>query len=130
MVPEEWPIAPPVSRADSRVRRAGRGRLPVVRTDFFLDPAKRLTEQERALMTAMLADLIGGIADELSASLGPNASAANDEDGHQLLFVVGNVKVIVFLPAQAPSHDRYGEVGQKEGAPQTKRELPVHDWTS
>ena len=91
MVPEEWPIAPPVSRAASFARRAGRGRLPVVRQDFFLDPAKRLTEQERALMTAMLADLIGGIADELSASLGSSASAANDEDGHQLLLQLSAV---------------------------------------
>ena len=85
MVPEEWPIAPSASRAGPSARRAGRGRLPVVRQDFFLDPNKRLTEQERALMTAMLADLIGGIADELGASLGPGINAANDEDGHQLL---------------------------------------------
>ena len=85
MVPEEWPIAPPAVRADNPARRAGRGRLPVVRQDFFLDPAKRLTEQERALMTAMLADLVGTIADELAASLTATVGAANDEDGHQLL---------------------------------------------
>jgi hypothetical protein len=85
MVPEEWPIAPPARRAANPARRAGRGRLPVVRQDFFLDPAKRLTEQERALMTAMLADLIGTMADELGASLEASLGAANDEDGHQLL---------------------------------------------
>ena len=85
MVPEEWPIAPPAIRADNPARRAGRGRLPIVRQDFFLDPAKRLTEQERALMTAMLADLVGTIADELGASLTASMGAANDEDGHQLL---------------------------------------------
>lgn len=84
-MPEEWPIAPPALRAASSARRAGRGRLPVVRQDFFLDPARRLTEQERALMTAMLADLIGTMADELGASLEASPGAANDEDGHQLL---------------------------------------------
>ena len=91
MVPEEWPIAPPALRAANSARRAGRGRLPVVRQDFFLDPAKRLTEQERALMTAMLADLVGTMADELGASLETNLSAANDEDGHQLLLQLSAV---------------------------------------
>src|SRR5689334_19710351 len=88
MVPEEWPIAPSASRAAGLARRAGRGRLPVVQQDFFLDPAKRLTEQERALMTAMLADLVGTIADELSASVSAPMGIANDEDGHQLLLVL------------------------------------------
>jgi hypothetical protein len=91
MVPEEWPIAPPALRAANIARRAGRGRLPVVRQDFFLDPAKRLTEQERALMTAMLADLVGTMADELGASLEANLGAANDEDGHQLLLQLSAV---------------------------------------
>ena len=91
MVPEEWPIAPHALRAANSARRAGRGRLPVVRQDFFLDPAKRLTEQERALMTAMLADLIGTMADELGASLDANLGAANDEDGHQLLLQLSAV---------------------------------------
>jgi hypothetical protein len=91
MVPEEWPIAPPAVWAASPARRAGRGRLPVVRQDFFLDPAKRLTEQERALMTAMLADLIGTIADEIGASLDAKIGAANDEDGHQLLLQLSAV---------------------------------------
>ena len=60
MVPEEWPIAVPA--ADLRVvpsRPAGRDRLTTVRQDFFLDPGQRLSEQERALMTAMLHSLIG-----------------------------------------------------------------------
>lgn len=69
MVPEEWPIAaeaadPPVESARPR----GRGRLDSVRRDFFLDPAERLTEQERALMTAMLHDLIGTMAEEIAAA--------------------------------------------------------------
>ena len=94
MVPEEWPIAPPpVNGAASPARRTGRGRLPVIRQDFFLDPAKRLSEQERALMTAMLADLAGGIADELRARVGSGA-AANDDDGHQLVAQLGRARLL------------------------------------
>ena len=59
MVPVEWPIA--ADPADQMVDSAhvrGPSRLTTVRRDFFLDPSERLTEQERALMTAMLHDLI------------------------------------------------------------------------
>ena len=59
MVPEEWPIAVPA--ADLTVapaRNAGRDRLSTVRVDFFLDPGQRLSEQERAVMTAMLHGLV------------------------------------------------------------------------
>ncbi len=70
MVPEEWPLAapaadPPVEPARTR----GSRRLTSVRRDFFLDPAHRLTEQERALMTAMLHDLVGAIAADVLAAL-------------------------------------------------------------
>ena len=81
MVPVEWPIA--VSASDRSVepaRRAGRGRLATVRRDFFLDPAERLTEQERALMTAMLEGILAECADELRSGAGPGA-AANDDGG-------------------------------------------------
>ena len=53
MMPEEWPIAAFAADENAPARFAGRGRLATVRRDFFLNPAKRLTEQERALMTAM-----------------------------------------------------------------------------
>ncbi|HEU5482876.1 MAG TPA: DUF2336 domain-containing protein [Sphingomicrobium sp.] len=86
MVPDEWPIASP-SEDDGGypARPAGRRRLPTVRKDFFLDPRDRLTEQERALMTAMLAELLGTIAEEIRASLPMGFAAANDEDSQQLL---------------------------------------------
>jgi hypothetical protein len=86
MVPDEWPIASP-SEEDGGypARAAGRRRLPTVRKDFFLDPRDRLTEQERALMTAMLAELLGSIADEIRGALPPGSVAANDEDSQQLL---------------------------------------------
>ena len=86
MVPDEWPIASP-SEDDGGypARSAGRRRLPTVRKDFFLDPRDRLTEQERALMTAMLAELLGTIADEIRGALPANLVPANDEDSQQLL---------------------------------------------
>lgn len=95
MVPEEWPIAaPPDDRGAGPARPAGRERLATVRKDFFLDPRDRLTEQERALMTAMLADLLGGIADEIGASLPRGWGAANDEDGQQLVRQLGLARLL------------------------------------
>jgi hypothetical protein len=80
MMPEEWPIA--VSSTDRNVpaRAAGRGRLATVRLDFFLNPVERLTEQERALMTAMLHCLVGDIAGEIRAALPAGWVGANDDD--------------------------------------------------
>jgi hypothetical protein len=79
MVPVEWPLAalaadPPVESA----RMRGSRRLASVRRDFFLDPAHRLTEQERALMKAMLHDLVGSVAAEVAAALPGNAAAPVD----------------------------------------------------
>ena len=65
--------------ADAPARGAGRDRLSTVRVDFFLNPAERLTEQERALMTAMLHCLVGDIADEVRAALPSGVVAANDD---------------------------------------------------
>ena len=64
-MPDEWPIAAPSDDGRYPARAAGRRRLPTVRKDFFLDPRDRLTEQERALMTAMLAELLEAIAEEI-----------------------------------------------------------------
>lgn len=84
MVPVEWPIAAPAADGGPvSARTAGGTRLPTVRLDFFLDPRRRLTEQERALMTAMLADLIAMVADEFKSLLA-DAEPAND-DGEQIL---------------------------------------------
>ncbi len=71
MVPEEWPIA--VESADRMVDSAhtrSPSRLATVRRDFFLDPGERLTEQERALMTAMLHDLMAALAVAIRAAAG------------------------------------------------------------
>jgi hypothetical protein len=81
MMPEEWPIAAPAADQNASARPARRDRLAAVRVDFFLNPADRLSEQERALMTAMLHCLVGDISDEIRSTLPSGWSAANDE-GH------------------------------------------------
>ena len=86
MAPEEWPIAAPAAdRTVASSRLAGRGRLATVRRDFFLNPEERLSEQERALMTAMLHGLILDIADELRAALPATSAVANDDDNSELV---------------------------------------------
>ena len=85
MMPEEWPIAAPAADGNAPARLAGRGRLTTVRRDFFLDPAKRLTEQERALMTAMLNCLVSDVADAIRAALPSGRLAANDEGDAALM---------------------------------------------
>jgi hypothetical protein len=79
MTPEEWPIAAE-AEGTAPARAAGRGRLSTVRVDFFLDPAERLTEQERALMTAMLHCLIGDISSEIRGALPMGWTGANDDE--------------------------------------------------
>ncbi|HVF37513.1 MAG TPA: hypothetical protein VNA29_06180 [Sphingomicrobium sp.] len=77
MMPVEWPLA--ASAADHPVEparlRAGSGRLGTATRDFFLDEHERLTDEERALMAAMLRGLVGDIVDELVASLPPTWSS-------------------------------------------------------
>ena len=59
------------SRAPTCAQGAGGdGRIATALADFLLDPAERLSEQERAQMTSMLAVLIGGIAEDLAVRLG------------------------------------------------------------
>ena len=85
MMSEEWPIAAQAAdRPVDPARRAGLARLATVRRDFFLDPRARLSEQERALMTAMLDDLIATIADEIIAGLKDGLDIIGG-DGHEAL---------------------------------------------
>lgn len=80
MVPEEWPIAADAAdRPVDPVRARGPSRLSTVRRDFFLDPADRLTEQERALMTAMLHDLVASLAAEIGVAVGERARPVQPE---------------------------------------------------
>lgn len=88
MMPEEWPVTGPAPPNSALPRSMTRDRLTTVRRDFFLDPAKRLTEQERALMSAMLHCLVGDIADDLRAALPKGWAAANDGDNQKLFEVM------------------------------------------
>src|SRR5687767_15960800 len=85
MMPVEWPLAASAADrpVDSARPRAGRDRLPVAMADFFLDEGSRLTDEERALMAAMLRGLVSDIADELIAALPPifGAKAERLRDG-------------------------------------------------
>lgn len=91
---EEWPIAAPQpERAAGPARGAGADRLHVVMADFFLDPQQRLTEQERALMSFMLADLLEAMADEVRSAL-PGLGGSNDGDGRALAKVLAGAGLL------------------------------------
>jgi hypothetical protein len=66
--------------AEALGRRPARGRLATVRADFFLDPSERLSERERALMSAMLHCLISEIAERLRAELPAKSRGADDHE--------------------------------------------------
>jgi hypothetical protein len=81
MMPEEWPIAAEAAdRLVDPARLRGPSRLSTVRSDFFLDPSDRLSEQERALMTAMLHDLVATLATAITAAAGQR-SVERDPSG-------------------------------------------------
>ena len=94
MTPEEWPIAASAADQNAPARAAGGDRLSTVRVDFFLNPAERLSEQERALMTAMLHCLISDIADEIRAALPNLATPANDEGNLALIDLLSNAGLL------------------------------------
>ena len=82
MMPEEWPLAaPPADPPVESARTRGSRRLASVRRDFFLDPAHRLTEQERAMMTVMLHDLVDTVGGEVMAALPANGGRSADAEG-------------------------------------------------
>lgn len=80
MLPEEWPIRPPADRGIlAPVVTGGRDRLSAARQDFFLPAAQRLTEQERALMTAMLHRLVEEVSAEIQLHLPQEWLPANED---------------------------------------------------
>ena len=94
MMPEEWPIAASAGDENAPARPAGSDRLATVRADFFLDSAQRLSEQERALMTAMLHCLVGDVADALRSALPRGRAAANDMDNLALIEVLTGSRLL------------------------------------
>jgi hypothetical protein len=87
MMPVEWPLAASAADRPTDPARpsAGRDRLGIVMSDFFLDESGRLTDEERALMAALLRGLVTDIADELIAAL-PPLMAAQAESGKDLAY--------------------------------------------
>ena len=79
-MPVEWPLAASAADrpADPARPRTGLDRLPVVMADFFLDEGSRLSDEERALMAALLRGLVADIADEIIASLPPLLGAKSE----------------------------------------------------
>ena len=95
MDPVEWPIAAPAAdRPVELARRAGGDRLDTVRRDFFLSPDDRLSEQERALMTAMLHGLVANLADELRATLPVDAAEACEIEPEELIAELNRVHLL------------------------------------
>ena len=94
MLPEEWPVTADSADSNAPARSAHRDRLATVRTDFFLNPAQRLTEQERALMTAMLHCLIGDISDEIRAAVPKGAAPANDDGNLKLIATLSSARLL------------------------------------
>jgi hypothetical protein len=95
MMAEEWPIgSAPADPSYAPAQGAARDRLATVRADFFLSPVERLTEQERALMTAMLHCLVGDIADELRAALPSGVAAANDDRNLALVDSLASARLL------------------------------------
>ena len=93
MLPDEWPGAADAADQNAPARSGG-DRLATVRVDFFLHPSERLTEQERALMTAMLHSLVGDIADELRAALPSSMAAANDDRNLALVATLSSARLL------------------------------------
>jgi hypothetical protein len=87
MMPVEWPLAASAADRPAEPARPGarRGRLGVATADFFLEDSGRLTDEERALMAAMLRGLITDIADELIAGL-PSLLGAQAERAREGLY--------------------------------------------
>lgn len=112
---------PLVDRA--RVRRGSR-RLAIAIQDFLLDPADRLTEQERALMSGMLLSLVERLADEIRvrlpdelarASECPAADLVLDLHRHGLLARPGLIQLLLRRADIARLHDVVAGIQKQPG---------------
>ena len=125
MVPVEWPIAAEAAdRPVDPARPRGPSRLATVRRDFFLDSSARLTEQERALMSAMLADFVATLTAEISAAAGLHASPADEGRTNAALVGSGllNRPGLVSLMLRRADEHRIAATFASHGGP---RKLPL-----
>ena len=126
MLPEEWPLAAlSADRPVESARTRGSRRLASVRRDFFLDPAYRLTEQERALMTAMLHDLLGTVAGEIlsaaQSDAGPGPDATVLAKRLTAAGLLDREELVGLLVRRADEHRISGAFAARAGA----RKLPL-----
>ena len=125
MVPVEWPIAAEAAdRPVDPARPRGPSRLATVRRDFFLDPAERLTEQERALMSAMLADFVATLSDQIAAAMGSSANPSDEGRTNAALAGSGllNRPGLVSLMLRRADEHRISATFASHGGP---RNLPL-----
>ena len=125
MVPVEWPIAAEAAdRPVDPARPRGPSRLATVRRDFFLDPADRLTEQERALMSAMLADFVATLSGQIAAAAGFHSSPSDAGGTNAALMGSGllNRPGLVALMLRRADEHRIAATFASHGGP---RKLPL-----
>lgn len=127
------PTRPSAARAaDLRVDRAraggGGGRLATVARDFLLPPDLRLSEQERALMTGMLAGLVGTVADEIRVRLPNELEEASDWAAEEIVAELRRGGLLQHEPLVALLLRRADEVRIAEAL--GGGGSPVQGWTS
>lgn len=121
-MPMDWPNAAHAADhpVDPSRANAGCSRLSNVCADFFLDDADRLTDEERALMGAMLRNLIEDIADELLTRL-PGLLAAQGEAARDRVYAdlrrsgLINRASIVSLLLRRADEQQLGRRSSREG---------------
>ena len=129
MAPTKPSAAESADRGVERARASGGGsRLATARSYFLLDPAERLTEQERALMSAMLLGLIGTIADEIRVRLPEALAEACDCSADELERDLRRSGLLDRKTLIALLLRRADEVGIADAA--TGGGSPVQGWTS
>lgn len=121
MMPMDWPNAAAAADhpvANSRTS-AGGLRLSAICADFFMDDTDRLTDEERALMGAMLRGLVEELVDELLTRL-PGLLAAQGEAERDQVYgrlrqsgLINRASVVALLLRRADEQQLGGRSGRE-----------------
>ena len=126
---QEWPItaaghASKQATHDpfTRALPGANDRIAAVRADFFTEPALRLTEQERALMTAMLHGLVGSVADDLRVRLSDELARMTECETDVLVTGLGRAQLIssdalIGLLVRSADSARVAQVATQQAGP-------------